>query len=191
MSQEEILALAVTRSDHGQRVFELEPAIDMALNNNLAGPILQIGNGEGGSALLILDKLSKLKLNDRLLELYTVDTNPAPSIIGIWADKLGIFYQHFTCSQEEFVKDEATYVRFLRWSLVYLDADHRYESVVRDMKLLVKNIAKNGILIVDDVDGWETIPELVDVGLERVDYKVDEGPKLGPHGHHVAVWRKL
>lgn len=161
----------------------------MALNNNSEGPVLQIGNGGGGSALLILHKISKS--GNRNIKLYTVDADPAPPIIQEWADRLGLLYQHFTSSQEEWVKAEAEYDRFYRWSLVYLDADHNYESVVRDMKLLVKNTAKNGIIVVDDVDQWPEIPDLGDSGLERVDYKVDEGPKLGTHGHHVAVWRKI
>ena len=182
MTYEELLKLASEKSDHGDRVVELKPAIEEAIRNTSPEyPALEIGNREGGSALLILAHLGK---EGKHRELITADVNDCAKIVAERAGNLSIPYRHFKGTQEDFVKNNA-----MTFGFVYLDADHVQTNVVRDIGILIPRLAKGAIVAVDDVEDWGELPSFE--GLERIEYAVDEGNKLGVHGHHAAFYRKL
>lgn len=177
-----MLEIAKTKSDHGDRVVELEPAIEEAIRNTSPEyPALEIGNLKGGSALLILAHIDK---EGKHRELITADVGDYVKIVADWAGKLGIPHRHFKGTQEDFVKNST-----MTFGFVYLDADHDRTNVVRDIGILIPRLTKGAIVAVDDVEDWGELPGFED--LERIEYAVDEGNKLGVHGHHIAFYRKL
>lgn len=184
MSYEELLKLASEKSDHGDRVVELEPAIEEAIRNTSPEyPALEIGNREGGSALLIM---LYINTEGKRRDFITCDTNSWPKLIVEWTKKLGINSAHYQMTQELFVADVAKNYTF---GFVYLDADHNQTNVVRDIGILIPRLAKGAIVAVDDVESWGELPGFE--GLERIEFAVDEGHKLGVHGHHIIYYRRL
>jgi cephalosporin hydroxylase len=180
MSYEEMLAEAKAKSDHHDRVTELEPALMASLSaTDPTLPVLEIGNRDGGSGILIM-------WHARPREFVSCDIGPAPGIFAEWSAKLGVRHTHFQSSQKDFINGEA---KNHTWGFVYFDADHREEDVMEDMKAMVPYLARGCILAVDDVNEWSSLPEVE--GLEMVDFHMDEGTSLGKHGHHFMAWRKL
>ena len=184
MSYEEMLEIAKSASDHEVRVQEFEPAIiESFAHTDTQFPALEIGNGAGGSAILILAHIHK---EGKHRELLTADAHDCPQLIVDWAKKLDIPHKHTQMAQELFVTDVA---KNYTLGFVYLDADHDPTNVVRDIGILIPRLAKGAIVAVDDVEDWGELPGFE--GLERIEYAVDEGNKLGVHGHHISFWRKL
>lgn len=182
MEYEEILKLAKTNSDHGDRVQEFEPALVESLaNTNEIYPALEIGNKDGGSGVLIMWHLWK---ENKKRVFISVDLNDAPSLFVEYAEKLGIDWAHYKKPQAEFIKENG-----VMYGFVYLDAEHDMYKVKEDVIKLTPVLAKGCIVAIDDVEGWEELPEFYN--LQRVEYNIDEGKSLGKHGHHIAFYRRL
>ena len=190
--REIVLRTAQDHSDHGTRVQEFEPALIQSLRDTSPeNPVLEIGNRDGGSALWIMWNLYE---DAERRKLITVDVNAQPTLIAEWATKLEIPTEHHKMSQEDFIKgllylpnSEITTARC--YAFVYLDADHGEATVTRDLRILANYVCKGGIIAVDDVESWKELP-VID-GLERIEFKVDEGNQVSPvHGHHIAFWVK-
>lgn len=182
-SYEEALKEASEKSDHGKRVIELEPAIKEALaNTSPEYPFLEIGNRDGGSAILTMWYIANENKN-RAFE--TCDTAEQSKNIAEWVQKLNINYLgHNKKTQFDFVRQNERFYGF-----IYLDANHKYEEVKEDLSILKEFVCKGAIIAIDDVEGWPELPHIE--GLEMVEYQVDEGEKRGEHGHHFISYRKL
>lgn len=191
--REAVLKLAQDHSDHGARVQEFEPALIQSLRDTPTNaPVLEIGNRDGGSALWIMWNLYEEAEQRKLI---TVDINAQPTLIAEWATKFGLpTVEHHSMSQENFIKGllllpKSPIPTSSCYGFVYLDADHGELTVPRDMKILANYVCKGGIIAVDDVEGWPELP-VID-GMERIEFKVDEGNQVhAVHGHHVAFWVK-
>ena len=173
-------------SDHGRRIVsELEQAIKESFaNTSIDYPALEIGNRDGGSAIVAIYYIGLVEPRRKFV---SVDSGACPARITEWTGKLGIPHQHFQMPQADFVKDDKT-----EWGFIFLDADHGYETVKRDMEILAPRLAKGGMMVVDDVHEWPELPVIE--GLERIELKVDEGDRDWSNtktGHHIAFWRKL
>ena len=183
VSYEEALKEAGNHSDHGVRVIEIEPALKEALaNTSPEYPCLEIGNRDGGSAILIMWHLYNEGKN-RAFE--TCDAGSQTNKIAEWVTKLNINYLgHNQKPQYDFVRlNERVY------GFIYLDAEHGYEPIKADLIILKEFVSKGGIIAIDDVEGWPELPHIE--GLEMVEFKIDEGNQLGQHGHHFIAYRKL
>ena len=183
ITYEEALKEATEHSDHGARVIELEPAIKEALANTLPEyPFLEIGNRDGGSAILIMWYIANEGKN-RAFE--TCDTGEQSKNIAEWVQKLNVNYLGYNQKlQYGFVRQNERVYGF-----IYLDADHKYENVKEDLNILKEFVCKGGIIAVDDVEGWPDLPYIE--GTALVNYDIDEGEKRGSHGHHFIAYRKL
>ena len=180
---EETLQIAKSKSDHGNRVQEFEPAIVESLQNTDAQyPALEIGNRDGGSATLILWHIYKENKGRKLI---TCDTSDQPETIVSAAQRLGLDVpHHYKMTQKDFLRTDFLYT----FGFIYLDADHDYNNVKADLSIL--KLTKGAIVAVDDVESWPELPQID--GLERIEYQVDEGRGgKGVHGHHIAFWRKI
>ena len=179
-----MLQIASPKSDHGSRVVEVKFALEESLRNTLSVyPALEIGNREGGSALYIMWHLQTEGKN-RLF--VTCDVNNAPQLLSDFARDWKMDWAHFKMTQERFIKDS-----MFTFGFVYLDADHEYTTVKRDLELLVPKLAKGCIVAVDDVHQWQELPVIE--GLEQVIYEgVDQGMYVNKsHGQHVGFWRRV
>jgi hypothetical protein len=94
---------------------------------------------------------------------------------------------HCQRPQKDFVREN----HIVPFGFVYLDADHAMEPVIEDAKTLAPHMVENAIMAIDDVESWSSLPDLSAVGLQRVDFKVDEGGQAWPSGHHVIFYRKV
>jgi predicted O-methyltransferase YrrM len=185
---DELLRLAKLNSDHKEKVIELEPAIIESLaNTDPKYPALEVGSRYGGSSCLILAHIEK---EAKHRPFVTVDVDPEHERIREWTGKLGVPWTHYRTSQEEFVSKNSTVFGF-----VYLDADHEEARVKRDIGLLIPYIAPGGIIAVDDVENWSSLPSYE--GLERVDYSeawkalgYEEHWQGWHSGHHFIAYRK-
>lgn len=183
MEYEEILKIAASYSDHRERVVEIKPALEDSLRNTSPiYPVLEIGNREGGSTLLIM---WHLYIEARGRHMITVDINKEASLITEWKQRLRINVQHFSMRQRDFVEGPQAF-----WAFVYLDADHEEPSCVEDLRRFSNHMVPNGIVAVDDVQEWKNLPIIE--GMMRITYPIDQGLPVGAsHGQHIAFWRKL
>ena len=188
-----MLSIAASKSDHGARVTEFLPALQDALKETPSDAVaLEIGNREGGSAILILWHLHQ-EGRGRLLVTVDVD-NPAPDALKTlaeeWSSPWTPPWESYTMKQRDFVEKVSHRFRF---GFIYLDADHSVETVTQDMRALAGNMVVGGRLVVDDVQDWPELPDLFDVDLERVTYEVDQGDQMvsKPHGQHAVFYRKI
>lgn len=183
MEYEEILGIAASHSDHRERVVEIKPALEDALRNTSPiYPVLEIGNREGGSALLIM---WHLYIEARGRGMVTVDIGKETSLITEWKQRLRITAPHFISKQRDYVKGMQT-----PWAFVYLDADHNEASCVEDLQTFSPHMVPMGIVAVDDVHEWKSLPIIE--GMLRIAYPIDQGLPVGAsHGQHIAFWRKL
>jgi len=182
ISYDEMLVLASGNSDHQQRVIELEPPLVDALTNTEPLQVLEIGNGSGGSGLLILYHIWKIGKGHAFT---TVDRNDCPKLILEWAEKFKVPHSHFKLDQQQFIEKLET-----AYSFIYLDADHRETEVKQDALVLGRQLVRGGVLVIDDVNEWKTLPDLSGVGLTPVSYDVDQGKTRGEHGQHVVWWKR-
>ena len=177
-----IIEEAKKHSDHHARVTEWELPILRALAETPKGtPMLEIGVQNGGSLLYLMSLVSAI---DPSRIIISVDVQKSPGICQEWADRLNLGWKHFESSQRDFVLSN-------RMSFAYanFDADHRAKECQEDIRMFTQYMIEGGILVKDDVDQWDTIPEFE--GMKRIVFDIDEGTHRGKHGHHTASWRKL
>jgi predicted O-methyltransferase YrrM len=191
LTEEKMLKLAETYSDHKRRITsEIGPPLrELSKRDTLLA--LEVGNREGGSAIVILYYLQHVPRS----WFITVDVGPCPPLITEWVEKLGIPHKHWKMTQAEYFDGPAKVEMApgqttVPYGFVFLDADHGQSSCSADIRKLTPSMEKGGVIAVDDVDVWQTLPEFE--GLERVNYEgVDQGDFKAPsHGHHIAYWRK-
>lgn len=180
MNDEEILNLCKNHSDHRERVQEFLPALLEGLKQE--GNIMETGNGAGGSGLFIL---YHMKEDGRERIFITNDAKPCPQLITEYATKWNIPHTHYQMPIEQFVNELPP----LHFTFIYHDSDHYYSRVSGQLEKLAEKLVKGGIMAVDDVNEWPSIPTIQN--LEPVKYETDEGKKLGTHGHHIAFYRKM
>jgi predicted O-methyltransferase YrrM len=181
---EDIIKIAGEHSDHHERVTELEPAIIDSLNHTSPEyPTLEIGTQNGGSALLTMYHVKQEGGNRAMI---TVDVNPSPGILAEWADKWGVAWGHVQSKQRDFVMG----AHIVPYGFVYLDADHAIETVCEDVLTLAPHMARGAIMAIDDVQDWTSLPDFKDVGLEPVNFKIDQGPAISRNGVHIIFFRK-
>jgi len=172
------------RSDHASRIIsELAPPLK-ELSKWETLPALEVGNRDGGSAIVILYYLQQVPRT----WFTTVDVTECPPIITEWVEKLGIPHKHWKMPQADFMEKHMNSTN--RWGFVFLDADHSQATCSADIRKLIPLMERGGIIAVDDVNDWPTLPEFE--GLERVKYEgVDQGSFTAPsHGQHICYWRK-
>ena len=176
---EEILIRAIAQSDHHERVQEIEPAIIDAIKNTpIYAPIIEIGNREGGSAILLM-------WHSKGRRFYTCDAGACPKMILEYVPKFDLSdYEHFQMTQREFVTEHLpAYIGF-----IYFDADHNRDSVMEDVRTTIPHLVKGAIVAIDDVNMWDTLASFE--GLEEISYPVDQGAQVGPHGKHIQFFKK-
>ena len=169
MNYEELLSVASSLSDHGKRVTEIEPSIKEALSTPSEYPFLEIGNREGGSAILTMWYVAQ---ENKRRGFETCDVSEQSRNIAEYVQKFDINYLgHNKQPQFDFVRHNERIYGF-----IYLDAEHGYEKVKDDLNILKEFVCSGGIIAIDDVEDWPDLPYIE--GMELVLYNVDQGEKV-------------
>ena len=187
----ELLTAAKGNSDHFERVVEWEPPIRYALADTPKGTaVLEIGVQNGGSLLQLMGLVADI---DPTRPIASVDVLPAPMICKMWCERLGLMGAHFTMPQRDFIhglKPEA------RFAYADFDGNHNEVECTADILEFLPHLIEGGVIVKDDIDQWDAIPELP--GMKRLDLYslIDEGSGTGKgapgrHGHHTAAWQKV
>jgi cephalosporin hydroxylase len=181
MNYEEMLEGAKSSDHHERIISELEqPLKDALANTPSSAAVLEIGNREGGSAVV---ELYYIALEGKARKFVTVDAgDPNPQLIKDWVTRTSTSHEYHKSSQEDFVKGNTA-----DYGFIFLDSDHDEARVTRDMRVLAPYLHLGGMLAVDDTHEWKEIPDLEDVGLKRVYYEVD----MGGRNDHICYWRKM
>jgi Methyltransferase domain len=185
----EVLEASATMSDHLDRVTEWYPYIRVALRDTPKGtPMLEIGVQNGGS---LLQLMALVKDIDPTRQIVSVDVNPAPTgdFMG-WCNKLGLQWQHNQMQQNLFISLLHTRPDIPVFAYANFDGNHDQVSCTQDMREFGRYLVKGGVMVKDDVDQWDPLPEFEGFKM-LTDIRTQEGTKLGPHGHHVMGWQKL
>lgn len=94
-------------------------------------------------------------------------------IIDARVSKIGEFYTMSTDNFFKFFNDTM--------DIIFIDADHKYESVVKDFENSLKILNKNGIILLHDTDPQEKYllaPEYCNDCYKIVDYIQQNHPEL-------------
>ena len=83
-----------------------------------------------------------------ILEMMNWDATEEQSIILIKNNSLS-----FLEKMEPLIRSDEQYMNWGYWDLVLLDGDHNYYTVSRELEKLGKQLAKSGMIIIDDYDG--------------------------------------
>ena len=191
----DLLTAAKGNSDHFERVTEWEAPIRYALADTPKGtPVLEIGVQNGGSLLQLMGLIAEI---DPTRQIYSVDVNPAPKICEEWAVSLGVTVAHFQMLQHDFVRKVVDWDELPSYfSYANFDADHSQSSCSADILEFIPFLVRGGVLVKDDVNQWDSVPDFP--GMKRLDLYslIDEGEGVGKgyslskHGHHTAAWQK-
>ena len=132
--------------------------------------VAEIGVWRGRFSELLLDELQPYKLylidpwqaftTDTDTERALIDTKNAKQMEGIYRSILKRFEPQIESGQVEVLRDRSEHAltRFpdQALDLIYIDGDHRYDGVCKDLASAAKKIRKGGFIMLDDYHrrGW-------------------------------------
>lgn len=139
---------------------EVEFLKELAISLPSSPVVVNIGAGKGTSGLAFMEARDDMQL-------YTVDIaqkNGAGD--GLEAERIAFLAAGFPtsgqfCHQIHMPSDDAGYKWREEWGhmplvdMVFIDGDHSYEAVKRDIHAWVPNVKEGGIIALHDYRNWE------------------------------------
>ena|SRR3972149_4271881 len=121
------------------------------------GTMIEVGSFEGLSLFYIKDVIK-----DNNIECHSVDIDDRPNLIEN-TKNWGIKFIHLpSLDAAKLFEDNSI-------DLIFIDADHGYESVCQDIKVWLPKVKSNGILMGHDYDNyWPGVMRAVDEMLHPV-----------------------
>ena len=119
-------------------------------------PFAFLGNSEFQHSIFIAE-LAKLSNCKKYLELGIYDASNINIISSVVEYTVGVDNSKMFTIEGDFIFHEKTTDQFFLdnkelFDIIFIDADHQYESVVRDFENALKILNPNGIVLVHDTD---------------------------------------
>lgn len=124
--------------------------------------VLEIGTFEGRYSLWLVDNYADIKIDtidpfDG--SIYNLEQNYFDHVEKNWKNNLSICKNKKNVCFHNLLSSEAL-VNMLehkkQFDFIYIDGDHRSATVSNDLKLSYKMLSKNGIILIDDANGWKS-----------------------------------
>jgi|LauGreSBDMM110SN_4_FD.fasta_scaffold36689_1 predicted O-methyltransferase YrrM len=119
-------------------------------------PFAFLGNSEFQHSIFIAE-LAKLSNCKKYLELGIYDASNINVISTVVEYTVGVDISKLFMIDKGFIFHEKTTDKFFEdnkemFDIIFIDADHKYESVVRDFENSLNILNKNGIVLIHDTD---------------------------------------
>lgn len=157
---------------------------------NTVEPIVELGAWKGRSAAVFASALRWKKSNDKILSIDTFEGSEEHQVGGKYHDEATVdpqsgrinFFPIFIENLEK--RDLMAWVDARRTDsaaaakdfsgevgLLFVDADHRYESISRDLDAWIPKLSDRGTVVLHDVGYWEgptrAAADLLGLGFRR------------------------
>ncbi len=145
-------------SDH-----EASTLLTLCVSQNLKGDVVEIGSYLGKSTLYlakacqisnngIVHAVDTFKGNPGLEKRYEKQAYPGMNIFASFGRNIKNLHLEQYINVHKMTSHEAAKKFKKKARIVFIDADHSYDAVQKDLKLWMNNVMPGGLLILDDAD---------------------------------------